>query len=96
MLEQHESLDALRSAFADVFPKAVLLRSTDLDALHQRVDAVVDALKLAGEPPERVIRRVKELASEADGSAEPPAYRLVNRAVEWAIERYFDSDAPHA
>jgi hypothetical protein len=94
MLEDHETLDALRSAFADVFPKAVLIRSSDLDSLRFRVDAVVDSLKAAGEPPERVIRRVKELASEADGSGLAPAHRLVNRAVEWAIERYFDSDVP--
>jgi hypothetical protein len=94
MLEGHESLDALRSAFADVFPKAVLIRSTDLDALHQRVDAVVDALKAAGEPPERVIRWVKDLASDIDGASEASAHRLVNRAVEWAIARYFDSDGP--
>ena len=94
MLGRHESLDALRSAFADVFPKAVLIRSSDLDALHQRVDAVVDALKGAGEPPERVIRLVKELASEIDGSTEASAHRLVNRAVEWAIARYFVADAP--
>jgi hypothetical protein len=94
MLEGHESLDALRSAFADVFPKAVLIRLTDLDSLRQRVDAVVDVLKAAGEPPERVIRSVKELAAEIEGSTEAPAHRLVNRAVEWAIERYFDSDAP--
>ena len=91
MLEAHESMDALRSAFADMFPKAILIRSTDLDALQQRVDAVVDAFKAAGAPPERVIRSVKELASEVDGSGDAPANRLVNRAVQWAIERYFDS-----
>jgi hypothetical protein len=96
MVEGHESLDALRSAFADVFPKAVLIHSADLDALHRRVDAVVDALKGAGEPPERVIRWVKELAAEVEGSTEASAHRLVNRAVEWAIERYFDSDVPSA
>jgi hypothetical protein len=94
MFEEQESLDALRAAFADVFPKAVLIRTSDLDSLHQRVDAVVDTLKASGAPPERVIRRVKELASEADGAGLPPAHRLVNRAVEWAIERYFDNDGP--
>jgi hypothetical protein len=93
MLEEHESLDALRAAFADAFPKAVLIRSTDLDSLHSRVDAVVDTLKASGAPPERVIRRVKELASEADGAGQAPAHRLVNRAVEWAIERYFNDDS---
>ncbi len=96
MQEAHESLDALRSAFADVFPKAVLIRSADLDELHQRVDAAVDTLKAAGEPPERVIRSVKELASDIDGATEASAHRLVNRAVEWAIQRYFVGDAPTA
>jgi len=96
MLEDHESLGALRSAFADVFPKAVLVRAGDLDSLHVRVDAVVDALKAAGEPPERVIRRVKELASEIEGYSDPPAHRLVSRVVAWAIERYFNSDEPAA
>ena len=91
MLEAHEPMDALRSAFAEMFPKAVLIRSADLDALHQRVNAVVDAFKAAGAPPERVIRSVKELASEIEGADDAPAARLVNRAVQWAIERYFDS-----
>ena len=90
MLEEHESIGALRSTFAQMFAKAVLIRSTDLDALHQRVDAVVDAFKAAGAPPERVIRSVRELASEIEGSGDAPATRLVNRAVQWAIERYFD------
>ena len=93
MLEAHESMDALRSAFADTFAKAVLIRSSDLDALHERVDAVVDAFKAAGAPPERVIRSVKELASEVEGSGDAPAHRLINRAVEWSIQRYFDNDA---
>jgi hypothetical protein len=96
MLEENESLDALRLAFAHVFPKAVLIRSDDLDALHERVNAVVDTLKAAGEPPERVIRRVKELAADVDGAGLAPAHRLVNRSVEWAIQRYFDSDVPSA
>jgi hypothetical protein len=96
MLEDHESIEALRAAFSDVFPKAVLVRATDLDSLHLRVDAVVDALKSGGAPPELVIRRVKELASEADGAGLAPAHRLVNRAVEWAIERYFDGEIPKA
>jgi len=90
MLEEHESMDALRSAFADMFAKAVLIHSADLDSLHQRVNAVVDAFKAAGAPPERVIRSVRELASEIEGSGDAPATRLVNRAVQWAIERYFD------
>jgi hypothetical protein len=94
MLEEHESFDALRSAFADVFPKAVLIRSTDLEVLRARVEAVVDVLKAAGEPPERVIRCVKGLAAEVERSSEASASRLMNRAVEWAIERYFSADEP--
>ena len=92
MLESLESMDALRLAFAEMFAKAVLIRSDDLDALHQRVNAVVDAFKAAGAPPERVIRSVRELASEIEGSGDASATRLVSRAVQWAIERYFDSD----
>jgi hypothetical protein len=96
MLEEQQPIDALRSAFENVFPKAVLIRSTDLDALRVRVEAVVDTFKAAGEPPERVIRRVKEIAAESEGAGLAPASRLINRAVEWAIERYFDADVPHA
>ena len=66
--------------------------------LCQRVSAVVDELKGAGWPPERVIVAVKQLAAEA-GIAPTPSViaastlneqdAVVVALVRWCVERYY-------
>lgn len=73
-------------------------RSND-DALRNEVCAVVDHLKAAGWPPERVIVAVKRIADDAGlrpsravlsatGDLSPDDALLV-RMTQWCIERYY-------
>jgi hypothetical protein len=91
-------------------PAVVALRTnlgrgprTDSDGrLHSEVCAVVDELKAAGWPPERVIVAVKRIADEA--GIRPTKAVLVRTAelanddamlvqmVSWCIERYYRRD----
>jgi len=71
------------------------------EALHEEVCAVVDHLKAAGWPLERVIVAVKRIAADAGlrptrlvlsatatlGSSDA----LLVRIVQWSIERYSDA-----
>jgi hypothetical protein len=91
------------------FPAVVTLRDDiaraprpDLATLYYDVGAVVDRLKAAGWPAERVIVAVKQIAE--DGGLKPSAAMLsaskpvtngdvlIIRMIEWCIERYYRRD----
>ena len=71
-------------------------------ALQEKVCAVVDELKAAGWPPERVIVAIKRIAE--DGGLRPTKMVLSKSAplidgdalivdmVQWSIERYYRRD----
>lgn len=90
-------------------PAVVALRASiargersDTRSLHDEVCAVVDELKAAGWPPERVLVAVKQIADEAGlrpSAAVLSASRpLTDRdtklvqIVQWCIERYYVRD----
>ncbi|HEV8496756.1 MAG TPA: hypothetical protein VGQ56_07845 [Gemmatimonadaceae bacterium] len=72
------------------------------EALRGEVCAVVDHLKSAGWPPERVIVAVKRIADDAglhpsravlfNGDLVTETDRLLVRMIEWCIERYYAGD----
>jgi len=73
---------------------------SDSRALYGEVCAVVDHLKAAGWPPERVIVAVKRIADDAGlrpsravlaaQGALSPSDALIVRMVEWCIQRYYE------
>src|ERR1041385_6537135 len=91
---------ALQATLANLrFPVAAPIERD----VHQQVCDYVDALKLVGMPPERVLLAVKSLANQAAIYATPhlvaPRDRLVGKdkllvdLVSWTIERYFANAA---
>ncbi len=75
-----------------------------MKAFQERVCAVVDELKGAGWPPERVIVAVKQVANDAGlhssrsvlSASAPLTERDVAlvHMVRWCIERYYGVDGP--
>ncbi|HEY9227691.1 MAG TPA: hypothetical protein VIP11_13630 [Gemmatimonadaceae bacterium] len=78
----------LRAAFAEMAsrPRQYLLPD-ELVTLRARMCAVVDDMRADGEPPERVLIAVKQLA--ADGGVEWTSNRFFTQLVDWCLERYF-------
>ena len=82
----------------------LMAKSAYQEELRQRVRAVVDELKAADWPPERVIVAVKQVANDAGLS--PTRHILSATAVltesdaaivhmvRWCIERYYDIETP--
>jgi hypothetical protein len=78
------------------------LRPSLHSALYEKVCAVVDELKAAGWPPERVIVAVKRIADEAGvrpsknvlsrGADITDDDALIVQMVKWCIERYYRRD----
>jgi hypothetical protein len=74
----------------------------DNEALHDEVCAVVDQLKAAGWPPERVIVAVKRIGDDAGlrpsravlnaKGRMTPDDALIVRMIQWCIERYYSRD----
>src|SRR5947209_631295 len=103
----HGSAVALRASLASVRASHPALVDTQRDsALHEGVCAVVDDLKAAGWPPERVIIAVKQIAEDAGlspwrdlPSIQPPFKErdaLLIHMVRWCTERYYRRDAADA
>jgi hypothetical protein len=96
---------ALRDSLASVVEShPVPLDTEHHRLLKERVCAVVDDLKVAGWPPERVIVAVKQVATDAGLS---PSRGVLNGAtalnerdgfivemVRWCIERYYRHATP--
>lgn len=61
--------------------------------LQSKVCALTDEMKQTGAAPERVIIKLRALATAAgfDGFADP----LVSEAVRWCLDRYFPEAAGH-
>jgi hypothetical protein len=68
-----------------------LPKDADTGELRAVVCEYVDELKAAGEPPQRVIAVVKDVArAHLDRQLDQAATRaVVDRMVRWCIERYY-------
>ena len=77
-----------------------------LRAIHERVCPVVDDLKAAGWPPERIIVALKQIADDVGLNtsrrllvASTPLQEhdaVVVGIVRWCIERYYHADMPRS
>jgi hypothetical protein len=67
--------------------RASLLEPSESEVLEARVCAVVDEMKAAGQPPERIILAIKRVGQEAGlGGFDD---RLAQRLIRWCLERYY-------
>jgi len=92
---------ALRATLVAVAARADIAGAPD--AIRQRVFAAVDELKSMGWPVERIIVRVKQVATEVGLRTSRAGHRttrsagddgaIVDDVVRWCIERYFGQDA---
>jgi hypothetical protein len=97
---------ALRDYLAAIATHPSLTEHGLTEELHQRVRAMVDELRVAGWPPERVIVAVKQVAEDAGLrpsrgvlSATVPLNAqdaALVKMVRWCIEQYYDVDSPPA
>ena len=85
---------AVRESFLALATKASSFGRTDELILRQRITAAVDELKEAGWPVERIIVRIKELASEVgikfkSSSLSTDEHPAIANAVLWCVQRYY-------
>jgi len=85
---------AVRESFMSVATKAGAFSRADELLLRQRIAAAVDDLKGQGWPIERIIVRIKELASEVgirfkSSSVSTDEHPAVANAVLWCVQRYY-------
>jgi hypothetical protein len=83
-----------------------LAEDSSREEMHQRVCAMVDELKAAGWPPERVIVAVKQVADDAGLRPSRGVLSAKNALTEqdtavvymvrWCIEQYYGVDIPPA
>jgi hypothetical protein len=95
---------ALRDYLAAIASHPSLGEEAQTEELHKRVCSVVDELKAAGWPPERVIVAVKQVA---EGVGMHPSRSVLSatsplgakdatlvKMVRWCIEEYYGVDIP--
>ena len=85
---------AVRESFLTVANKANAFSRTDELLLRQRIVAAVDELKAEGWPVERIIVRIKELASEVgikfkSSSVNADEHPAIANAVLWCVQRFY-------
>lgn len=87
----YAAVEALYAALADVGLRAAWIDDGEGDAatIHTLVCNVVDELKAAGLPPERIIVMVKTALAAA--RLPSGAQRMSDRMTPWIINRYFGS-----
>jgi hypothetical protein len=80
-------VDALRTTLLDMASRASPLEPSEGNVLRERVCAVVDEMKAAGQPPERIVVAIKRIGQEAGlGGFDD---RLAQRLIRWCLERYY-------
>ena len=90
-MSESQSNDALLCAFEAVATAGVALTPICIASLYKAVTDISEDMRLGGASIERVIVRIKTIASEA-GVRETHA-RLVTSAVLWAIDYYYREDS---
>jgi len=83
----HDAVAVLRDALAHLPASAHGADEKTLAPLHEKVCAVVDAMKDKGMLPEHVLLAVKGIAYEAHLGTASGA--LVERMVVWCLDQYF-------
>lgn len=86
-MSELRSHDALRHAFRAIAEGGIAPTSLSVPSLYLALSDAVDEMRKAGVSIERVVNRVKALASEA-GIRETHD-NLVTNAVLWSIDHYY-------
>lgn len=79
----------LIASLHDAVSEAVAAHDNKHYKLKDAVCAIVDELKKSGEPPERILTRVRSLIAAAPGAKDFTG--IGDHTLAWCLDRYFGS-----